>query len=86
MAGGVQSTILGDAESVDYDAATQQTMSNLQSREPPKNAESFRPSGDKTADAKATLTQAALQAKMPDIRLVRPERKASPRVKPIAII
>ncbi|HCE8707540.1 TPA: conjugal transfer protein TraG N-terminal domain-containing protein [Raoultella planticola] len=62
MAGGVQSTILGDAESVDYDASTQQTMNNLQSREPPKNAESFRPSGDKTADAKATLTQAALHS------------------------
>ncbi|MDR8350748.1 hypothetical protein FPK35_22755, partial [Acinetobacter baumannii] len=54
--------ILGDAESVDYDSATQQTMSNLQSREPPKNAESFLPSGDKTEDAKATLTQAALHS------------------------
>ncbi|BDA57899.1 MULTISPECIES: conjugal transfer protein TraG N-terminal domain-containing protein [Enterobacteriaceae] len=62
IAGGVQSAILGDAESVDYDAATQQTMSNMQSREPPKNAESFRPSGDKTADAKETLTQAALHS------------------------
>ncbi|MDR8279057.1 hypothetical protein FPK83_24025, partial [Acinetobacter baumannii] len=51
-----------DAESVDYDSATQQTMSNLQSREPPKNAESFLPSGDKTEDAKATLTQAALHS------------------------
>ncbi|HHC5199452.1 TPA: conjugal transfer protein TraG N-terminal domain-containing protein [Klebsiella pneumoniae] len=62
IAGGVQSIILGDAESVDYDSATQQTMSNLQSREPPKNAESFLPSGDKTEDAKATLTQAALHS------------------------
>ena len=62
IAGGVQSAILGDAESVDYNAATQQTMKNLQSSEPPKNTESFRPSGDKTDDAKATLTQAALHS------------------------
>ncbi|MFO5768043.1 conjugal transfer protein TraG, partial [Klebsiella pneumoniae] len=61
---GTQSTVLGDPESSDINAPTQQAMRDMQSHDMPRSAEGFSPSGNKEKDAKNALSQAALHAEV----------------------
>jgi conjugal transfer mating pair stabilization protein TraG len=61
---GTQSTILGDAETSDINAPTQQTMRDMQTHDMPRSAETFSPSGNKEKDSKNALSQAALHSEV----------------------
>ncbi|MFH3257854.1 conjugal transfer protein TraG N-terminal domain-containing protein [Klebsiella pneumoniae] len=60
----IQNIALGDPETSDINASTQQAMRDMQSHDMPRSAESFRPSGNKEKDAKDALSQAALHAEV----------------------
>ncbi|HIC2030678.1 TPA: conjugal transfer protein TraG N-terminal domain-containing protein [Klebsiella pneumoniae] len=61
---GTQSTVLGDAETSDINASTQQTMRDMQTHDMPRSAETFSPSGNKEKDSKNALSQAALHSEV----------------------
>lgn len=61
---GVQSTVMGDAETSDINAATEQTMRGMQTHDMPRSADTFSPSGNKEKDSKNALSQAALHSEV----------------------
>ncbi|KYT22237.1 conjugal transfer protein TraG N-terminal domain-containing protein [Escherichia coli] len=61
---GAQPVILGDAETSDINAATEQTMKGMQTHDMPRSADTFSPSGNKEKDSKNALSQAALHAEV----------------------
>lgn len=60
----MQSLFLGDPETSDINAPTQQAMRDMQSHDMPRSADTFSPSGNKEKDSKNALSQAALHSEV----------------------